>query len=264
MIFRIVLFVLFFVSLAFAQVDKFQYQPDKIKTGIIYHYVKTNIDGSVPENISIYVASKDRLEVFKFHEPRTRAGYVVAEMDWKNFQASTLLSYAALSATEQPLAAKLKFLVDTRKMEVEIPAQDKPLEIIDFGFLPVHLYNFDFTSLNFAFRHLKDPTGEFKVGVADPTFAEKGPGVRYRGEVTVKYVGEEKRNGKDCRKYRIDGAGLENRGGFLWVNKSEGHFEDAEIALPDNPNWSSFKFLLKKIEPMTAEQWVKFRTDHFK
>jgi hypothetical protein len=118
--------------------------------------------------------------------------------------------------------------------------------------------------LNFAFRHLKNPFGKFKVGIADPTFAEEGPGVRYRGEVTVKYVGEEKRNEKDCRKYRIDGAGFENRGGFLWVNKVEGHFEDAEIALADNPNWSSFKFLLKKIEPMTADQWVKFRNNLFK
>lgn len=263
MIYRILLFLLLFASVTFAQVDHFQYQPEKIKTGIVYHYVKTNTDGSVPENISIYVASKERLEVFKFHEPGTRAGYVVAEMDWKNFQASTLLSYAAMSATEQPLAAKLKFLADTKKMEVEIPAQDRPLEVLDFGFLPVHLYNFDLTSLNFAFRHLKNPAQEFKVGIADPTFAEEGPGVRYKGEVTVKYVGDDKRNDKECRKYRIDGAGLENRGGFLWVNKAEGHFEDAEIALPDNPNWSSFKFLLKKIEPMTAEQWVKFRNDHF-
>ncbi|MCI0415530.1 hypothetical protein L0222_22375 [bacterium] len=113
-------------------------------------------------------------------------------------------------------------------------------------------------------RHLKNPTEAFKVGIADPTFAEEGPGVKYRGEVNVEYVSEEKRNEKDCLKYRIDGAGLENRGGFLWVNKAEGHFEDVEIALPDNPNWSSFKFLLMKIEPMTADQWVKFRTDHFK
>jgi hypothetical protein len=101
--------VLFAISLN-AQVEKFQYQPDKVITNVVYHYVKTNIDGTHPENISIYVASKNRLEVFKFQDPGTRAGYVIAEMDWKYFHAASLESYAVFSVTEQLLGAKLKVL----------------------------------------------------------------------------------------------------------------------------------------------------------
>ncbi len=207
--------IFFLSSFSAAQVNKFVFQPEKIKTDVAYHYVKTNIDGTNPENISIYVASKDKLEVFKFHEPGTRAGYVLCDMDWKHFQASALFSYAVLSGTEEVLAAQIKFLADQKKMEVEIPAQGRPLEVIEFGLLPVHVYNFDLTSLNFAFRHLKDPAGELIVGLADPTFAEEGPSVRYRGEVTIQYLHDEKRNGKDCRKYSIEGAGLDHKSGFI-------------------------------------------------
>jgi hypothetical protein len=251
-------------TFAMAQADQFEFQPGKIKTGVVYHYVKTNIDGTNPENISIYVASADRLEVFKFHEPGTRAGLVVAQMDWKNFQAATLSSYGVFSATEQILAAQLKFDAAAKKMEAEIPAQDRPLEIIDFGYLPTHLYNFDLTSLNFAFRHLKNPTGAFTIGLADPTFAQEGPAVRYRGEVNIRYINDEKRDGHDCRKYSIKGSGLENRNGFLWVNKQGEHFQDLEIELPDNPDWTTFKLNLKKVENMTADQWSQFQKDHWK
>ncbi|HEX6862300.1 MAG TPA: hypothetical protein VF414_05760, partial [Thermoanaerobaculia bacterium] len=75
----------------------------------------------------------------------------------------------------------------------------------------------------------------------------------------VAYVGEETRNGVLCRKYRIDGLGLNHRGGFLWVNQAEGHVEDAEIDLPDNPAWQSFKFKLTGVETMDEAAWESFQ-----
>jgi hypothetical protein len=60
----------------------FRYQPNKILTDVVYHYLKTNIDGSDPEHISIRIAAKDRIESFKFHPQGTRAGLVIAKMDW--------------------------------------------------------------------------------------------------------------------------------------------------------------------------------------
>lgn len=61
-----------------------------------------------------------------------------------------------------------------------------------------------------------------------------------------------------CRKYKIDGAGLENRGGFIWVNKRGGYIEDMEIELPDNPEWKNFKFKLIKTEKMSRAKWENF------
>lgn len=50
------------------------------------------------------------------------------------------------------------------------------------------------------------------------------PAFRYRGEVDVVYERDEQRDGQLCRKYPVDGPGLEYRGGVIWVNRRTGYF----------------------------------------
>lgn len=239
-------------------IKKFRYQPEKITTGLVYHYLKTNIDGSRPENVSQYVAANDRLEVLKFHERGERAGLVIAEMDWSTFSVRRLESWQVFAGAERRKFATLKFLPGERAVEISIPLLRTASEKTAIKHLPFHVYNFDFGSLNFAFRHLIDPRASFVIGVADPTFKDEGPLFAYRGEATVTYVKDEKRDGVLCRKYRVDGPGLANRGGFIWVDKSLGHVQDMEIDLPDNPDWQNFKFKLVRTEKMSAAEWDAF------
>ncbi len=237
---------------------KFRYRPKKITIGTVYHYVKTNLDGTHPEYISTYVAARDRIESYKFHPNTQRAGLVIAWMDWETFSARRLESWQVFAGGEKKLFATLSFLKPEMATEVSIPATGRPPERTAIKHLPFHVYNFDLASLNFAFRHLANPKGRFVVGIADPTFQETGPLFAYRGEAEVSYAGEEVREGALCRKYRIDGAGLENRGGHLWVDKRGGFFRDVEIELPDNPDWHSFKFRLTSTERMTRAEWESF------
>lgn len=246
-----------------SSVSKFRYQPKKVVVGAVYHYLKTNIDGTNPEHVSQYVASRDRLEAFKFHPKAERAGLVIAEMDWTMFSAKQLESWQVFSKGEKKLFATLTYLHAEKAVEVSIPSMRKAGEKTSIKYLPFHVYNFDLGSLNFAFRHLVDPRGSFVIGLADPTFQDQGPLFKYRGEVTVAYAGDEPRQGVRCRKYRIDGAGLENRGGYVWVNKSKGYIEDMEIGLPDNPNWQSFKLRLTGKQQMSREQWEAFMKEQF-
>ncbi|MGH9941835.1 MAG: hypothetical protein ACRD9R_05665, partial [Pyrinomonadaceae bacterium] len=215
--------------------EYFRYRPEKISVGTVHHYVKTNIDGSQPEHVSLYVAARDRIESFKFHPPRPgRAALVIAEMDWQTFSARRLESWQVFANDERKLFATLDYLPAEQSVSVSIPSTGKPTEKTRIGRLPFHVYNFDLASLNFAFRHLVDPRRGFTVGLADPTFQEQGPVFRYRGEATVTYVGDERRGGAPCRKYRAGGDGLDQRGGFIWVNRRGGYFQDVEIELPDN------------------------------
>ena len=108
-----------------------------------------------------------------------------------------------------------------------------------------------------------NPKKSFTIGVVDPSFRENAALVEYKGEVTVSYIGEEKRNNQKTRKYKIDGAGLQNRGGFIWVNKKRGWIEDMEINLPDNPEWTNFKFKLLRTEKMSRTDWEKFMLAQF-
>ena len=253
------------VNVARAQesVRAFRYRPNKIITNVVYHYLKTNIDGTNPEHISIRIAARDRIESFKFHPQGTRAGLVIAQMDWQIFSVKSLESWQVYKDKEKVLAATLVYLPASKEVAVTLPFMNRPTEMLAIPFIPFHVYNFDFASLNFAFPHLVNPKKPFRVGVSDPTFSEQGPAFRYRGEVDVTYVADEMRNGFLCRKYRIDGPGLENKGGFIWVNKRSGYFQDAEIQLADNPNWQTFKFKLQKVERLSAAEWEAFMKAQF-
>ena len=261
-----VLFLTFvFAAVLFAQNDtgKFRFKPKKVSVGAVYHYLKTNIDGTNPEHISQFIHATDKLEAFKFHPQATRAGLVIATMDWRNFSARRLESWQVFKDEKRKLFATLNYNDAEKSVEVAFPGMNKASERTAIKYLPFHVYNFDFGSLNFAFPHLVNPEKSFTIGIADPTFKDPGVAFAYRGEATITYVGNERRNNIVCRKYSVGGNGLENRGGFIWVNKKGGYIEDMEIALPDNPDWTSFKLRLTKVEKMTPQEWEAFIKKQF-
>ncbi|HEY4492988.1 MAG TPA: hypothetical protein VI958_13380, partial [Acidobacteriota bacterium] len=245
------------------QKRKFQYQPEKIRTGALYHYVKSNRDGSVPENVAVYVASRDNLEVFKYRAPGTAAGFVKAWIDWEIFSAHKLESYRVTGADEQKLVATFEFSKSDGIGSTNLFLDDEPAQEAKISTLPFHIFNFDFTSLNFAFRHLVNLRDSFEIGVPDFVFRNEKWEFIYRGAAIVQFQGEETLDRVRCLRYSIDGPGLENRGGAIWVNAAQGHVERMDLDLPDNPDWDHFFFELKKVEFLSPKEWQKFRESHF-
>jgi hypothetical protein len=242
-----------------SSVDKFRYQPQKITSGSVYHYVKTNTDGSHPQRVSLFVAARDRLESFKLPSGATAGALVVAQMDWDLFCATSLESWQVFAGGKKVPMASLRYDARERAALVTVPALGKTaVEKTAIGYLPFHVYNFDFASLNLAFRHLRRPEGDFTIGVADPTFQKEGAAFRYRGEAEVSFVGEDRRASVACRKYRVSGKGVEGRGGIIWVAREGEHVVDMEIDLPDHPGWKSFKFRLLGTAQMSREEWEAF------
>ena len=93
--------------------------------------------------------------------------------------------------------------------------------------------------------------------VASPTRLESlkfGPD----GKPSSLVIDEETCEGVRCHKYKIDGPGLENRGGLLWMSKIDPHIIDYEIDLPDEPGYQSGKLRLERTEQMTEEEWLAF------
>jgi len=144
----------------------------------------------------------------------------------------------------------------TRSLAIEIG--DLPRQSITVPHLPFHIYSFDLASLNLSLRFLKDPTATFTVGLANPTYAEKGKLFVYKGEVTFTFLGEEERESAPCRKYSVEGEGLEGRKGFVWVERDESHIVDMEIPLPNHPEWRTLKLKLLSKAQMKPEDWQKF------
>lgn len=243
-----------------AQAPVYKFDESKIPVGNVYHYLKTNVDGSQPEYVSTFIASRDRIESFKYHEKGMRAGLVIAELDWTNFMARRLESWQVFSRRERRLFATLTFDAAARTAAITVPSGKDP-EISKMGTFPVHLYNFDLASLNVTFPHLADPRQAFRVGIADPTFAS-GPSFEYKGELAITYERDEPHDGIETRRYRAAGDGIGGRG-TIWVGKSDGHIVDMEFDVANNPEWKSFKLKLSKIEKMTSEQWRDFIASRF-
>ena len=240
-------------------IDQFAYRPELIKDGTVYHAIKSNIDGSYPARIFIYVKDNDNLEVLKFEEHGMDAALVKAHMDWETFSADQLESRVLTPNGERRPQASLFSSFEDRTFT--ILWQDRK-DIIPVGHYPVHIYNFDFISLNYILRHWRNPEGEVTIGILQPNF-DPNPEtmMKYEGSVLIKYAGDEARDGHPCRKYNIGGEGLKNHNGVMWVNTEKRIIQDIEIPIPDNPDWESFKFKFISVEHMDSRQWTAFIDD---
>ena len=117
---------------------------------------------------------------------------------------------------------------------------------------PWHTYDFDLASLNVSLRYLEDPEGVVQVGMIDQVRGVLAP----KGFAELAYEGEEERGGTLCRTYWFDGPGMEDRGGRLWVRKSEDPvIVDYEIDLPDESSMRSGKLRLVSTAELTPEEW---------
>ena len=239
-----------------SSIDEFSYRPELIEPGTVYHYIKSNIDGSYPARIFIYVRDNDHLEVLKFEEHGMDAALVTAHMDWETFSADQLESWVLTSDGKRSPQATLSSSFENRTFTISWRERE---DIIRIGYYPVHIYNFDFISLNYILRHWNNPEGEVAVGILQPNF-DPNPDtmIKYEGTVVIKYVGNEERNTQPCRKYSIGGDGLKDHNGVMWVNIEKRIIEDIEIPIPDNPDWDDFKFNFVSSERMDSGQWADF------
>ena len=70
-----------------SSVEQFKYQPEKIDVGTVYHYIKSNIDGSYPARFYIRLVNRENLDIWKFE------AHVTAHMNWETFSADRLESW---------------------------------------------------------------------------------------------------------------------------------------------------------------------------
>lgn len=238
--------------------DAFVYQPNANDVGAVHHYIKSNIDGSNPAHVAIYLATPNDVEVLKREAHEQDAAYVRAHMNWEYFCADQLASWVLTpDGQRRPMAT---FTLDCATQRAHISINEHA-ESVAVGHLPAHIYNFDFISLNLALRHWQHPEGALDIGILQPNFdSQINALMRYEGIATLRFVAHAQRHNQACRRYHINGDGLQQRGGTIWVNQAHGHIEDMEIALPDNPAWRDFKFEWVGSSALSQTDWQTFIT----
>lgn len=238
-------------SQAAGQLEAFRHDPARVPVGRVYEYVKSNRDGSNAGRISLHVAGADRLESLKWAPGDTVATLVVATMDWARFSVRRLESWVLVRGAAPALRATL----DTDSSGSGVRVSFSPDSLLPIRGWPWHSYDFDFASLNLAFADLIQPEAPFTFQRADIVYAESWPPFADMGPVNVRFVRREQRSGLETRAYELDGPGLQDRLGRMWVSVTGSYLVEYEFPFPDEPGYIDVRLKLDRIRRATAAEW---------
>jgi len=244
----------------------YAYQPTQGPRNRVVHYLKSNLDGSKRLLLSIHFATPLKLEVLKVEADGQYLALVAAELDARTLTETRMRSYNRLEQGAPRLQMALK-AEGPRRLVAGVAKAQLPVQL---SHLPAHLYNFDLSGFNATLPHLKNPRRDFEVGIIDPDFdflktrfkpeggVQEG-GFVDRGRASFRYLGEERLDEVPCLKYEVGGPAFQGIQGWLWVNAKDRLIERFEHALPDNPDWQSFRLGRIASRPMDAAGWARFK-----
>ena len=234
--------------------------------GRIYHYVRSNIDGTEREDVYVFRRKRDTLEVYKARQKCANAALVTAKLDMDAGYAPEITGGRLLPGGKHEDFAFLTFDPKTKELSVrvELPDQDPLVRSVTVEKTPFHVYDFDFASLTVMTPHLGDPTAEYSFGLAmvipDPAREDF---LLYLGEAVMTYRGEETHGDRPAFRYAVGGPAFGSFGGTLWLDAEEGHILDVETGIPNHLEYHDFKLKLAGIDDGGVVAWTKLLTAHF-
>ena len=244
------------VELAPRASESFRYEPGRLAAGRVYRYAKSNLDGTDPSELALYLADETRFELLRWSPGVPAATLVAAEMDWEVASLASLSSYRIDERGERSLVAGLETSPDRRLVVARVDGRELACALERF---PWHSLAFDLASLNVALRFLADPVGEVELEIIDLRLGPLGAELVAKGPARLAYAGEEERAGLACRRYSLSGPGLEGRGGSLWVARGEEAFLVAlELEQPGAPGMDSLRLEWRRNESTSPGEWQEF------
>lgn len=240
-----------------AQVEKFSTPVTFNDLHMVYTYQKSNWDGSHASTIFLYIRDTNQLQSFKWSKGDTWATLVTAYFDWNNFSVNKLQNHRVDASGKRNWFAELN-VDQNRKLRFHVGDFTDSMILDDLHW---HSYDFDFASLGFSWRALKGKTGSFNFLIADVGIVNNKPGFENKGRVEVKFQNKEKVDGVECLKYKIDGPGLKNKGGYIWINPVNNMIQFYKIELPDEEGFDNGQLKLLSIQKMTPQAWDQFITE---
>ena len=238
------------------QVEAFSFDSSRVPVGRVFHYLKSNQDGSHPGNVSLYVAGTDRIEAVKWSPGDTAVVTVAAELDWKRFSPRRLESWLLSRGSAPQLRATLETEADGSGVRLSF----LPEQVIPIRTWPWHSFDFDFASLNLVLPHLHRPEERWTFGRSDVTYQTSGAPFADFGLVEVRFVSREQRDGRVVRRYVLGGPGVQNQTGALWVALDGGYLVEFEMPFPDEPGYRDVRLRLTSTAGLSPAEWEEFKT----
>jgi hypothetical protein len=231
--------------------EPLRFQASQVPVGRVFHFIKSNRDGTHAVQISVFVAAQDRLEALKWERGGEEATLVVAHMDWSRFS----VRHFDASHLTRGAAPELRATLAVSGDQLSMSLMDAPITLHHW---PWHSFDFDFTSLNMTLPHLRDPHGGLTFWRTDFVYSDP-PAVAELGEVRLEFEAGEVRDGKRVRRYSIGGAGLGNTRGTWWADRRTGLLVEFEIPVGDEPGYTDVRMKATGSEKMSASGWEDFK-----
>ncbi len=249
----LVLLILVSGLTSIAQITKYATPATFKDLNTVYTYQKSNWDGSHASTIFLYIKDTNQIQSFKFSEGDEYATLVSARINWKTYTVDDFKNHRVFKNGERRLLAQLQ--------QKDSMISFKVMDFSDSMKLahPLwHSYDFDFASLGFTWRALKNPVDSFYFHIADAGMQNEKIAFLNKGLVTVKYSGKDLVNDKELYRYSINGEGLQHKGGSIWINPKTSMIELYKIELPDEEGFVNGMLKLLKTKKMSEAQWEQF------
>ncbi|MBN1646469.1 MAG: hypothetical protein JW874_00430 [Spirochaetales bacterium] len=227
-------------------------------TGLVLHYQKSNLDGSMLSEISIYYPYADKSETFKIYpwsREKKQVYLIAGEYDLENFSLTRLTAYYIRNNGDREEYASM-VLENGNNFYTIISG--KKSEALKVGHTPSFNFNFDLADLNTMFRYINSDVRNIDFGIIG--LASKG--FVYSGIMQLE-LDEEKSDGQFLV-YNAGGEALNNETGTVIADRTEKVIQEFCLPLPTSAPYKSFRLLLKGSGYMTASQWKDYITEKTK
>ncbi len=223
------------------------------KSGKIYRYTSSLPDGSRAGDELLFV-SGSRAEVLTKPKSEDYALLLVFEMDGPGL-APQRVKLWQVYPDRRYFMGSVESLPARKAVLAELFFSGRPAETVAAPVFPWTMSG-ALSTMNLAFAGLKDPRGSFTVGMVGLNFEQGEPPVRFSGPMKVSYVGDEERGGAPTRKYRLEGEGVPNGGGFAWVHREDNRIEALETdASTTGKDPEGIKLQFVSAQPLDAAAW---------
>lgn len=228
--------------------------------GRLYHYVRSNQDGSLPEQIYLYRASDTHLEVGKIVSRCNNAAFVTADLDLDRRAGLRFVGGRIAQDGSQAPFAFLNYDPQSRSLHTQVE-QFGVDERLTVSGAPYILYDFDLSDLNAVLASTGPTREDFRFAVVLIWPVEGATNVLSDlGWAHMRFVSDETRLDREA--LRFDASGALN--GQVWLDAREGHILEARFAEPNHTEYTDFSLVLQSVEDNAEASWRDVRTGHWR
>ena len=230
----------------------------------IFHYLRSNRDGSLPEHVVQYRPSRTAISVYKWVEKCITAAYVTAEMDPALHEGRLFVAGKVARDGSQATFGTLTLDPAAKALVAEIdPPGGSHISVRHaLKSRPYLLYDFDFADLN-AFLQDARPRTDFTYELPVIWPSDSTSLFRDYGRLAARYAGEERHLGRRAVRFDLTVEGAVPTTGALWIDATRGFIVEAELGLPNHEAYRDFRLRLDRVERGGTGPWNTLTRAHY-